>query len=1171
MASSNAPQIKITHENQENVEAQAQPAAAASKTITTKTVTTVEETITKQQQQQQIRESNKRNADRLNLVVVEDLGRQAEALEDLSRLLNSASSQSKTNQQQMTSKTMTRSKDSIEGNKLVTTISTIATISGQSSIVVALLKDGTRLHLKFQDMKPSIFEIGSNNSECLKYFEEHGRLIKSIGKLKKTPIDVWFEKFDKIKKEKEPNMSADRKQVYACMIENLQLCWRSLLEQLQLIRGQMLQESCKFYAQCDEKLAKSIDKAEQHVEQFRQEFLNGLKNESSFQEAFAELKRLNSTVAEEYDSAKLQRSRLIELIKDIAQNNLGDLRANLLIDDGQNLINYIENYLEPYERRKLQLESVLTTTSSTTTTTTAKTTNSSSLLSEVQPTASNNYSSLNMVARQNYIREINNFNDLNLVENWLNLKIEQINSSLLSSLGVSQVDSKSILGKHEQIALECNAIEEATLSFKGKNIHAVRDVDQATLGKLFEKQKLLALRARDVITILDARIILLRRTIDFYAKSKEASQDINKMMRRLQIDQSLQSVQFVANELEFKDVSSVVASGATILSELQQLQLAQQSGQRSRIINLNLITIGIRSIIDQLNQDLAHLKTVLNQRKMILMNEDTNKMVSNFKYKCNQLQFWLNNHIKTHLYENNRLVIHNNMNDLHETRNFINNHEKLRVELQNKTLEVEALLRSLPTLMEHFDMNNPSNSRAANEIQQQTDCLRQDWISSTNCLDKRLELVRKYLSILQNKNSLDKELAQLNEGGAVEEDQIRSRQNLIQLENQVRNFNSDAQKFQTELPASDQWKQRNDINKYELLAHLDRLLKEIQASKEKILNFNDELIKQKVQKMQSLQRPAHERPQQMYPPRFTRILQDTTIEPFSVVELECETDSRDECKIEWFMNNFKKIPANVKHSIVSENNLHKLIIQDFTPVCCGTYICRASNAAGQATSHCKLRLSGIQEDSSLPDTTTASEQQAISRQMDRLIQGANLKQQNLQSSSDNNQSNSTTSVKITQVTTSDSESESILASNQKLPNHNSNYLHPNQNQPIGFIDSPDVSSTTNDQLTRSISRSPFDGTPQPPAFVQGLQDSLPHCHSRAGLICLVVGNPPPTIEWLHNDQLIAKTKCPKPADKSSGSLCKLTIETKNPHAQGQYVCKASNRIGETSQSITIAK
>lgn len=1166
--------------------------------------------------------------------------RQTNSLKSQTSSMKSATTKTKLNEQETETQFEGRN-ESFGGNKMATTISTIAAQSGQSRIVLAMLKDGDSLQLKVQQMRPGIFEVGANNGECIKYVEEHERLMRNLSKQKRTPIDCWMEKYKEIRQFKEPNMSVKRKLVYICMAENLQACWKAVLNQLER-RTLVLEKANKFFHQCDVKLTAALNRADNHVQDFRKEFLQGPQSSSQkFNQVCEELKALNQLIMIEYNLAKELQQQLIYEISVVATGNLGDARVNYLISDARDLINYINTYLEPFERRKLQLESVITTTTVTNQKLNILNDENNNITNEndfqsrfktseetTTTTIYNDDNSLknNSLVNKTYIREISNFNDLNLVDNWLNLKIEQLNSSLLSSLGMGAADSRSILNKHEQISLECRAIEEATLTFNGKNIHALK-VDNNNSNKsnhpqngdksLFEQQKLLAVRARDVITILDVRIILLRRTIDFYVRAKDATADIGRMMRRLQVDNSLQSVQFVSNELELKDVSSVVASGATIISELQQLQLAQQHGQRSRIVNLNLVTQGIRAIIDQLNQDLAHLKTVLSQRRLILLNEDAIKMSNNFLNKCHQLHFWLNNHAKSYLLTNNRLGT-----DLIQVRNFCDQHEQLRVAVQNKTLEVEALLKSLPTLTENFD----PKSNTWDEIQQATDELRQDWISVTNALDRRIEITKSYLAILTTFINLNKELDRLNGSSKSvtpderTDDDIKSNvdQTYLQMLNQVKNFNEDAQKTNTELfysappTANDHQQQKpvvSDINKQQLVDHTNGLLKQFSNRKQVIENELD------VPRSGAPPAPAHQRPQQIDPPRFTRVLSDKTVEPFSTVELECETD--EDCQLDWFMNNYKSIPNSIKYVTSSENNQHKLVISNFSSLCCGTYIARATNSAGQAVTQCRLKMAGITESqdeqptgvnqsgnrgqqqtivSTISSTTKTQSFQpsspAISttssfsqwrssnegadhnvngKEISRIIRGVESSERDssqvrvslLTSDSDTDtttrEASKTPQFPVTQTTYSGSSSFKNNSDN------NNNSLRVNYT-----VESP-VSSQSTTLEGRSVSKSPFEGTPQPPVFVQGLTDSMSRCCSRAGLVCLVVGNPPPTIEWLHNNTPIATTKCVKSQTCPRGNICKLTIETMNKCTQGQYVCRASNRLGETSTKLTLTK
>jgi len=1276
----------------------------------------------------------------------------------------------------------------VEGNKLVTSIGTIAAQSSQSRVVVALLKDGDKLQLKIQEMRPGIFEVGTNLGEARKFLLEHGRVMDNLDKQRQAPLECWMSKYKRLcddheLRSKGQEMSTEMRMVFMCMAENLQGCWRALWWQLEQRRN-LLREASNFYQLCDN-LNRSLERAENHVQTFRQVFLDGPNAAGlRFNQAANELKSMNSAILNDFRLAKEGQKQFVELIGKIAMGNLADSRKNHLVPEAQNLINFILNYLDPLERRKIQLENVITTTTTNSRTTMTSTTSNSLTSYEQQVNGSPNvkppiserkigslqagsgggminYANKTASGHQHrqvpLIRNINNFNDLNLVDDWLRLKTDQLNSSLLSSLGVSTQDTRSILNKHEQIALECSAIEEATLNFNGKNIHALKaappaqqpqgnqlsrgpnngaalggqskqadDEDQTPGGStLFDQQKALATRARDVITILDARLSLLRRTIDFYYRAKEATSDITKWTRRLQVDNSLQSVQFVSNELELKDVSAVVASGATILSELQQLQLAQQHGQRSKVVNLNLVTSGIRTVIDELNQDLAHLKATLHQRRLVLLNEDASKMASNFSSKCHQLQVWLNNHVKSYLMSNNRIRFEPN-----SVKGYINGHEDMRLAVQNKTAEVEALLRLLATMGDSLEAKNETGE----EIQRDCDELRQDWINVTNCLDRRIELARKFLAILTSGANIGHDLDSLNleprganqrprtpDERTDEDIWAQIEQGLLQLENQVKNFSQDSLKCDTRLLHSagglDTKSPVDDVNKEQVVAHASgalRLLTERHRSVMSKLNamgraplpgplqrlgpwsptFKAAARAERAADQQQRAPPARRseetgvgkasalpaeqtgpkvagnqegsavsgsgaggaggnaggrgpqagssRKQQAgkgpLGPSFVRGLEDKVVEPFSTVQLECETEPVGSagCRLEWLLNN-KRIPTHIKHSILNDGHKHKLVISQFNPTCCGTYTARALNleTGRSASSSCRLQLAGIKEVADSPDsaahpsetpqeqgrphgalssssttktttttTTTTSTngdtelrqsrpgqrapagatgQHRQQRAMERIIQGvesppASLDEQTPERVLANQRrpaNGQPTRPDANRMVTKTVSSSATFGSSQTsgLPQNSTgdrSTKSSNTQTHVAADGSHYLVEPARSETSRSVSRSSFGATPQTGDGV---------CCSRPGLVCVVVGNPPPTVEWLHNNRPIAQARCsPGSAanlleargDSRSG-VCKLTIQTGGDQPRGQFGFQAANHLGPTSNALTLGQ
>lgn len=1124
--------------------------------------------------------SGKTEEQAASVAVVEQLGRRAE-------------------------ETKAEREERIAGNKLVTTLGCVAAQSGDSRIVVVLAKDGEELQLKIQEMRPRMLDVGGGASECERLLAEQTRMVASLRRQRESPIEAWMAKYER-RRDQEKGKAGEgeleqRRLVYTCMGENVASCWRALLNQLDR-RSELLALASRFYRSAD-RFSDTLEKAEQHVRANRESLLAGV------EPALEQLGRLNTRLANEFGETKRLERQLIQLVGLVGREQLGDSRPKLLGEEARALINYIASYVDPLARRKLELERAA---------------------SRKRLEASNQQEGAAL-----RIKEISNASDLQLVQSWLELKVEQLNSKLLSSLGSSQADSRCLLSRHDQILLECRTIEEATLKFNGRSIHA-----QQQSGTLLESQRAAASQARDAISALELRIVLLRRTIEFYQRAKEAKADIASLMRRLQLDNSLQSVEFVANELELKDVSSVVASGATIVSELQQLQLAQQQAERASLVHLNLDTSGVRSAIDGLNQDLAQLKSLLSQRRLVLQNEDSNIIAANFIAKCQQLQLWLDQQVIAFMLANCRIAT-----DAQEAAQFARAYEANRAQLEHKTPEVEALLRSMGSLDE---------TKA--QVKSVADPLRRDWIQANNCLDRRLQLARKYRSILASAGVLEKELRALDRfsGRTFSEPELEADQDprneeeirlsvnqiLAQLAAQVKEFVLFSNTQETRIPDSRTSKETNDVrrsatmtpsedlNKQQLIDHANGILS-------RFLKMRRE-IEKRIENSSQVRRTLNKEEKKKFirddssePPRFTKQLEDKTVEPFGTVELECEL-AKPNCRVEWFMNNFKKIPTNIRHSITSdnENRRHKLEIMNFSPVCCGTFTVRASDELGQTSlSHCRLKLRGIDEDQVSPSqastlgetsvswnqrrqtrsiqpstgaaspavSTTSSFSQwkpsgESSKQIERIIQGVDqFERTNQKRTSQIRETSSETTVTNRSNSTldfRDSEQRNGRQGSQRKQQKQqqvqvapivSHYRGPveSSRQQVeiitSHIDSPSMESSSS-LASRSISRSPRPIELQPPSFVEPLRtDSALRStsNSRSGLVCVVVGNPAPNIDWYHNNQLIASAKCSKSGQADGKNVCKLTIETRNPDTRGQYVCRASNRLGETTSKFIV--
>ncbi|KAG9511412.1 Muscle M-line assembly protein unc-89, partial [Fragariocoptes setiger] len=1047
------------------------------------------------------------------------------------------------------------------GNDRATTISTITCKSGNSRIVVALLKERQEFQLKIQEMKPDILDIGKNPQDAVVVRNEHQKLIRNLKAQNETPVDNLMRQYEKIMKSEAGHN--ENNEIYGFMAENLQCCWQALLNQLQH-RANLLDDAIRFYETTDE-LSHLCHLGEQEVDSIIPAAIDAIKDHREMiEQKLSRLNQINSSIVRTYDLALEYKQRLVNSIEQISATNLGDSRHRRLERHARALIDYIEAYLNPLKVRRQQFDLIyrskrqlLTNVSanarsfvdrsnvreySTMFTATDTTTTNKEDDEEEERRKYEEFNRLKIISAMGP----KSVHDLEQLEAWLQKKINQLNSPQLASLGLTAPSTRSILDKHQQILLECQEIYASAQKLPTNAATATRDNRFCDDNGLLNRQEAFVTLVKNTIANIKLRNNWLQKTHDFYLNAKEAMTDIQTLLTRLEIDHSLQSVQWANDELAMKDVSSIVASGATILSEISQLQQQQQqqSSTRSNLdINHNMITNGVRCVIDQLNQHHLRLKQQIGERRHALLNEDTDKISRSFIAQCHYLHTWLRDHLGAELLKHQSMGV----NQV-QIKQYCDKHQELQNTVQNKTLDVEALLRSFPTLVKQVKINSAA-------IQAATDELRQDWIELNNCLVRRLELAKKYLNVHQTVARLEKDFAyiesRINSGSTrsqldrPEEDIVQTiNQTSLQLTNTARNFIFDAERSLKETVVKDA-RQTYDFD----------VRTAIDTVKDLVNGFNQK----KQDLMNQYERMLHETNEQELRPQFKRSLPAQIVaKPNSTVELECETSIV--CPIEWSKDDDQPIPANIDHKIVAQGKRHKLVINNFTPNCCGVYSAKSSqdNHDAPIVTSARIELDTIQPATTINriETINNSQTSTVSTNVTR---HKTLAQHQQQQQVPEIRGPRAWTPESSTSTASQWRSVQTSNRNDQASDNSVGGAHSNQLSPHTYYDGG----------RRSPSKSPFEGPSQAPKFVQPLHDITVPGDGKAELVCTVVSNPAPTIEWFHGGKKIAETKNMKLSCWPKGGACKLTIDHIGQRTYGEYLCRASNRFGccETSYRI----
>ena len=116
-----------------------------------------------------------------------------------------------------------------------TTIGTIAVNSGQTKMVIALLRcdsgggdgaDGAKLAIKVLELEPGLAHLGGSLEEAAELLRAHDLVIESL-QSKQTPVEELLRQADDLIANQRP-----RAEVYTAMAESLGQAWKDLNDHL---------------------------------------------------------------------------------------------------------------------------------------------------------------------------------------------------------------------------------------------------------------------------------------------------------------------------------------------------------------------------------------------------------------------------------------------------------------------------------------------------------------------------------------------------------------------------------------------------------------------------------------------------------------------------------------------------------------------------------------------------------------------------------------------------------------------------------------------------------------------------------------------------------------------------------------------------------------------------
>lgn len=292
-------------------------------------------------------------------------------------------------------------------------------------------------------------------------------------------------------------------------------------------------------------------------------------------------------------------------------------------------------------------------------------------------------------------------------------------------------------------------------------------------------------------------------------------------------------------------------------------------------------------------------------------------------------------------------------------------------------------------------------------------------------------------------------------------------------------------------------------------------------------------------------------------PRITKPINAVVAKANEDIILEAEFEGHPTPKIEWFRNT-KIIRETEDYKIKSDNQKSTLIINKNAKQKSGKYEIKVTNPKGDA----KSSASVLVEDKELQGVPPKFIQPVRSQQVavgEVAILEAVVEAIPFASFQWYYQTMPVTQSKEFKIVCS--ENKSVLLINEVSPELAGTFTCRAENS-IGSVTSTatlNVIENTEFEETKELEYPRFIKQPSPVRVMDG---------QRVTFQCVVVGKPTPRVQWYHNDVLVEDAKDVIISQDSKG-ICSLTITEAFPENSGEYVCYASNKVGEATCRSTL--
>ncbi|XP_035212204.1 muscle M-line assembly protein unc-89-like isoform X2 [Stegodyphus dumicola] len=521
-----------------------------------------------------------------------------------------------------------------------------------------------------------------------------------------------------------------RGEVYSAMAENLGLAWKDLNAQLEQ-RRQILEQAVAFFSKED----LFVDSLEILKKSVSDTILP-----VTVESAMAMLSRIKDERKAVLTNSMRMLSEgqlLLERLCEVGTHSMGDSRPLHMQHAARQTASFVERHMESLQDRWRHLESLWN----------QKKIQLEQCLSKCQ-------------------LEV----QLSEVESWI--RTRGFDYANQRNLGDSLANSEILLHEHHKIEGECKEKQEQCL----KLVKSAEDLSRRgnyAAEELRSRAYLLLSDCADLTTSVDQRRQLLIDSVDFFRKAQTAQTKLDQ----LEIQISTSEMATLSSTVE-EIASPVIECGRRILNTVGSKEPGAQ---------------GVARKVEELEAKKIKLFDLCKAKESVAL--ERTSAFRKFCEKWDELMKWLSN--------NGQFFVQRTR-DMGTTptaaKTFVDHHESLQNDMRMKGMEMEALLKTVPNLVR-------CGGEEAEVVHSKSDTLKQQWSQLRIMLEKRISIAQRYFAFLKLSTKISKEMDELErlvrqaiDSGkqsnfrGIEEKQIALKQDIMQLNNNGKNFLDDARK-----------------------------------------------------------------------------------------------------------------------------------------------------------------------------------------------------------------------------------------------------------------------------------------------------------------------------------------------------------------------------------------